>query len=279
MVYEDADIKQLKEKIRELDVTIKQLGTAVNEAMKELGSIHKQKKEVKQRFRTMVDEKRKILESYKKLKSDLKACYASRGALIKQLKAVEKEMEYPKGGISIDAIKERIKNIEWTIHTSILKPSEERRLFLESKKLEEVAALIEKRDSIITCIKAQDEKIKSIEEELDVIENTLRSINEEISKLKDEYEKLKNDSDEKHKNCTQLREGLNRAEAERILLQSKLTTLIERVKRAMDDVAKQREEEFKKRAIAEARQKLLQGKKLTFQELKLLLENDDDFKL
>ncbi|PUA31453.1 MAG: hypothetical protein B9J98_06285 [Candidatus Terraquivivens tikiterensis] len=279
MEYGDVEVERLKEKIKELSSTIKQLEGAARELSKDLDSLHEKKKEVRQRFLSMIDEKKKVLESYKKLKSDLKECYALRGTLVKQLRVIEKETKHLRGCTDVGTMRERIKSIEWTIHTSILKPSEERRLFLEAKKLEEAVALIEKRDSLVASIRAQDEKIRSIEDELSGLRNKLNYFNDEIGKLKDAYEKLKKDADEKHRAYIQLKDRLSRAEAEQILLQSKLTVWVERVKKAMDDAARQKEEEFKKRVIAEAREKLLKGKKLTFQELKLLLESCDDFKL
>lgn len=279
MTYEDAEVEQLKEKLRELNSVIKQIEAELGEVSKELDSIRELKKEVRQKFQEKLNEKKRLLEDYKKLKSDLNTCYASRKNLIKQLKTIENDTRYPKDDISIDGIKDRIKSIEWTIHTSILKPSEERRLFLESKKLEEVVALIERRENLIANINAHNDKIKSIKDELDTIESMLKDVNEEISKMREEYDNLKKEYEERHKDYMQVKERLSRAEAERILLQSKLTVLMEQIKTDMDNVARRKEEEFKKRVIAEAKQKLLKGKSVTFQELKLLLENDDEFKL
>gem|GEM_PF-1300517 len=279
MAYEDTEVEQLKEKVRELSGVIKQIEAMLSEASRGLDSLREQKKEVRQKLQEKLNEKKKLLEEYKKLKSELKACYASRSELIKQLKSIENDVRYPKSDVSIDEINERIKNIEWTIHTSILKPSEERRLFLESKKLEEVAILIKKRESLIASINAQNDKINSIRNELNATKSMLEDISEEISRIKEEYENLKKKYEEKRKDYMEIKERLSRAEAERILFQSKLTLLMERLKTTMDNTVKRKEEEAKKRVISEVKQKLLKGKSVTFQELKLLLENDEEFKL
>ncbi len=279
MTYKDAEVEQLKEKIRELGGVIKQIEVEFNEISKELDFLRERKEEAKQKFQEKLNEKKKLLEEYKKLKSDLNTCYVLKGDFIKQLNFIENYTRYPEKNIGIDEIKERIKNIEWIIHTSILKPSEERRLFFESKKLEEVIALIEKRENLIACINAQNDKIRSIKDEINTIKTMLKDINEEISRMRDEYDNLKKKYEERRKNYMQIKERLSKAEAERILLQSRLTVLMEWIKTSMDEVARQKEEEFKKRVIVEVKQKLSKGKSVTFQELKLLLENDEEFKL
>ncbi|MEM2059086.1 MAG: hypothetical protein QXO76_12680, partial [Thermoproteota archaeon] len=60
MTYENTEVEQLREKLKELNSVIKQIEVELDEVSKELGSIREQKKEAGQKFQEKLNEKKKL---------------------------------------------------------------------------------------------------------------------------------------------------------------------------------------------------------------------------
>ncbi|MEM4306464.1 MAG: hypothetical protein QXD61_10885, partial [Candidatus Caldarchaeum sp.] len=111
------------------------------------------------------------------------------------------------------------------------------------------------------------EQIKRKKEEIQAARETIQSVKDLIMQLKPE-------ADEYHNAYLEARKKAQMCEAEEILLTSRLVELQEFVKKRREFELRAREYMMKEKIKSKAMEKLSKGEKLSFEEMKLLFEDD-----
>jgi len=181
-----------------------------------------------------------------------------------------------------EEIRKKIDDIDWRIQTQPLPREEERRLSGILDELHKRLALAERKAQLEEEVKVLEgevaviaEEIQKLRNEIGEVKGRLSAIFEQKKALREKIQELKAKSDEWHAKYREAKERLMRLEAERILISSRAAELHERLERLKRDEEARQLMRARERLKAEALSKLSSGKKLTFEEFKALLEDEE----
>jgi uncharacterized coiled-coil DUF342 family protein len=93
--------------------------------------------------------------------------------------------------------------------------------------------------------------------------------------LREKIKMLKEKADQWHNKYLEAKSKLQMLEAEKILLTSQIIDLQNTIKRYREEENSKKVSELKEKLKHQAKAKLLSGKKLSFEELKILIEDDE----
>lgn len=224
-------------------------------------------------YEEKLEETRRQSSEIKNLKEELDGARQAVSKIRDQLNS----MHNPR--LRVDEVKQRIEKMEWQIQTSPLKPEDEKRLFEEVRRLEQTLKVLNKRNSMASAMSGKKTLIKDLIEQLKTKAGELTRLREEAvelktkkSKLLEEHKKLRDNASAYHKAFVKGRESEMRLEAERILVISKLKDIARSTRASRETAIKQ---EIRK----QAKLKLEAGRKLTFEEMKILMEGEEDWLL
>ena len=167
------NIKRLKDKLNDLHQELIKLRDEKSKLLQEIRAI-------RERIRTLRNDRAKLIEEYRKVVKE-------RGEIIRQLKALRelisdkqkrsqellKEVKIP-----VSALKQKIRDIEWTLQTSTLTLEEENKLI---EKLRTYSSLLNKA---LAAKKSEEEVL-----ELRALYLSLRSRIQELSKKCNEFKR------------------------------------------------------------------------------------------
>jgi uncharacterized coiled-coil DUF342 family protein len=163
---------------------------------------------------------------------------------------------------------------------------EERRLFEEASRLEAMLneyeralrineELLRMYPEIEAKKKALDEKRAALEE----LNNRLSAITSEMNSLNARYDMLKAELEEVQQKYAQVKNVWDRYEAEVILLASRVFDLRRALRAEREEYLKRRISAIKEKKKREVLEKLSRGEKVDFEELKLLVDDDEVFEI
>lgn len=274
------EVEQLQEKLEKITSQLESVTeeTRTNSAKRdELNSQARKLREQINASRSKYEEKlqeiRQLSSGIRQLREELSGAREALSKLRDQLNLMHKP------SLRVDEVKQRIERLEWQIQTSPLKPQDEKRLFEEARRFEQILELLNKRNSVASSINEKKTAIKDLMGQLKAKSNELARLREEAVnsktrkvKLMEEHRELRAKADAFHKAFVTCRESEMRLEAERILIISRLKEIDRSAKSSRETAIKQ---EIRK----QAKLKLESGRKLTFEEMKILMEGEEDLLL
>ncbi|RLE81874.1 MAG: hypothetical protein DRJ51_02920 [Thermoprotei archaeon] len=268
----------------ELNNIVRELSLNVREKREELRELRSTLRELKDKKFSKIATLRQLRERKTQLRDRLSELRRERRRLIQERKSLIQLVG--KQRLSLDELKQQFEEIEWRYQTTPLSPEEEKwyigkLLSLEKKiyavsKLNEIsdridkiekeyASLLEEYREISENLKKGYEEIQRMNEEINALIERVEGLREELSSLVSERDKMKMKADEKHKMYLELkmkaREIKQEIEKYSLLLKAK------KISRLIDEQRKrmlQRAQEIYK--------KYERGEKLTFEELKILID-------
>lgn len=272
----DEEIHTLREKLKEIDQEIDRLKESMNVMLRKKGIALQKLKETKESLKNLASERKSLISYYRELKESLQSLLVNRNELKKKLTAISKELRKDlRDGLSMEILDQRLKEMEWTIHVSILSPKEEKMLSMEIKRLERLKVLLKERDELVNSIRSFDERISNVKNDIENCREKINSVSKNLEILRRELDNVRCEIGKLYDDIKALEDELRRREAEKILVESKLLTILEMQRKMNIEEIRRKEEELRKKVAHEARIKLSQGKKLTFDEMKILLEEED----
>lgn len=175
----------------------------------------------------------------------------------------------------------KIRDLEERVMTEIVRPEEEKRIYEELRHLNKLLAEVQKREGIAEKLKELNsltaplyEEARNLREQIKKKKEELQAARETIQSVKDLIQQLKPEADMHHNAFLEAKKKAQMCEAEEILLVSRLVELQEFVKRSRELEIRAREYMMKEKIKTRALEKLSQGEKLSFEEMKLLLEDE-----
>ncbi|MEM1660439.1 MAG: hypothetical protein QXR17_04760 [Candidatus Bathyarchaeia archaeon] len=278
--------------------------------IEKLSTLQERRKEVASEALALAERRNKLNEAFKCLKLEIKRLRESRNKLnlelqklkemrrtlveerrlkIETLKTLRGEFDVLEKNLpskSLKSLLDEIRSIEWKIQTTPMDLHEERQLIEKIGKLEAQVKIYRKindlKGKIIEAeaeIKAIETKVASINGEIAEISNQSRIIHEKIINKIGEASNIKTEADRLHQLFIQLKEQEAKLRQEIAEIRSEIQRLKLEIKAEEDRKRKSIKEAMLEESAKKALEKLKQGKKLTLEEFKVLLERQDNAKL
>lgn len=247
-------------------------------------TVHKQIKDLKLEAanlkdrRDAINTKVKILKTQRNQKRSLVKHSIEE---IKQLKEKLERLYSKKPRQSANSIKLEKEKIEWYIQTTSLTLQEE-------KPLVEKASQLEKQLSVHMQIDGVKEKITKLNKRITTMSEEAKNLHTQISELATQSQELhrkmvetlekakalRPEADGHHKKLVQNKQRAQKFHDEIVAFAKEIKAVEEALAEDKEKAKMQRQEEIRKKLKREASEKLKQGKKLEFEEFKLLAEED-----
>jgi len=278
-------IEELNRELYEIDAEQDRLKAEAIEWERKRDSIHKKIGELRLEVKGLKDKRDALNEEVKRLKSlrnEAKGRYREKILRIQDLRQRLREIKAKRPSRSAQDLEMEIKEIDWRIQTNPLPLDEEKRLVEQVRSLEsqlkiqmeikslgdEIAGLKNDMKSLEAEISTHHEKVLNIAKQS---QEAHLSVIEKLDKIRD----LKAEADEMHKKYLESREKVRE-------LHSRYKEILDQV-RSLKKVIREKEEkekakrlsELRKKVEKEALDKLRRGEKLTFEEFKVLAEEED----
>ncbi|MEM4280963.1 MAG: hypothetical protein QW470_04210 [Candidatus Caldarchaeum sp.] len=185
-------------------------------------------------------------------------------------------------GYTAQEIIRRMRDLEDRIQTDILRPEEERRIYEELRNLSSLLAEVQKREGVAEKLRELNNQITPLADEAKKLRDAIRMKREELDIARETYQsvrdliqQLKPEADSHHQAYIEAKKKAQMAEAEEILLVSRIVELQEYVKKHREIEVRTREFAMKEKVKSRALEKLSIGEKLSFDEMKVLMEDED----
>jgi len=283
----EEEIFQIRERIAEKKKILKELSMESEKHLKERDAIHERIREIKTRnneaiekIKALREEINSLREKLKSLSPELQKKRMEKEQLIQQLRPLKQD------SLGESQIIKRIKELEERIETEPLRPEDERRLYEEIKRLGKMLAETRKREELSGRLKTVKDEAANLRSDAQSIRETLTGKVEELNKIReviktvrDTIGELKPEADSHHQAYLDAKKKMQVVEAEIILLSSRLSELQDMVRKQKEEQARNRENAMKERLRSQAKQKMSAGGKLSFEEMKLLLEDESAWTL
>jgi uncharacterized coiled-coil DUF342 family protein len=270
------EIENLKAKMHEINEKISNLINEKNKIIEEKNKYLQTLKILKSEVYQLKIGKNNLNERIKKIIEEIRLTKKSLLEdinKIKELKINIKSLSKP--NLTIENIKKRIEKNEWIIQTELLTPFEEKKIYEEIKKLEKLLIDAEKIREMNNVINNKKEIINKNALELQKLKEKRNKIFNELKPLLENYKNIKNEINILSEKYNEIKNKHRFLEAEKILLNSKLMELMYKIKSKNEEELKKKEAEIKKKIKEEALMKIKNGKKLTFEEFKILFEDQE----
>jgi len=279
----EEEIFQIRSKLSELRRQKAEFEEMSRIEMEKRDKIHERIREIKEKnsenLNKMQELRNTIAEMRAKLDEVVKKINELR-ALKENL--VSQQVGNNQRGYSGYEVMRRIRELEERIETNILRPEEERKLYDELRSLTKILSEIQKREDIAEKLKEYNsqlaplvEEARKLREQIRLKREELNSMKEAVQAVKDAIQELKPEADKHHQAYLEYKNKAAMADAESILLTSRLVELQEFVKRHREVELKTKEYMLKEKVKSRAMEKLSHGEKLSFDEMKVLMEDEE----
>ncbi|MDW8092098.1 MAG: hypothetical protein RMJ06_00195 [Nitrososphaerota archaeon] len=277
----EIEIVRLREKIKEFDQQIQDITNRINEKAEERNRANQEMKEIKERVKSLKAEKESVLKEAEREREELRKHRREMLSIILETKNVKNELRGIRLPSDISEVKKKLDEIDYYLSAHRVGRAEEKRLFEQASKLEALLREYErvlKLKSQLAEISPELERLRQIIEEkksiLDGYNSKINAIKEELKTINARYDELKVIANDAHAEYVRLKEELMKLEAERLLAVSKLHELRQLIKGRREERFQRKVLELREKMKREAQEKVAKGKKVGFEELKVLLEED-----
>ncbi|MCS7133281.1 MAG: hypothetical protein NZ921_00570 [Candidatus Caldarchaeum sp.] len=278
----EEEIFQIRARLAETKKKKIEFEEEAQKALEKRDKIHARIKEIKEKNAS-------ILERIGQLRSEINELRSRLDEVVKKINEKRNEKEAllstqiadnAKGYTGQEIIR-RIRELEERIETEILRPEEEKKIYEELRHFNKVLAEVQKREGIAEKLKELNaavaplyEEAKNLREQIKKKKDELAAARETVQSVKDLIQQLKPEADSYHNAFLEAKKKAQMCEAEEILLVSRLVELQEFVKRSRELAIRTREYMIKEKIKTKALEKLSHGEKLSFEEMKLLMEDE-----
>lgn len=185
------------------------------------------------------------------------------------------------GYYTAEKLERKIAKAEWTIQTGLIDPKEEKRLFEEISRMERMLeeskvkrGTLKRLRNLSARIDDNKNVLEKNGEKTKFLMRRRTALARQMRALAREYRKLKKLGDVSHEEFVRARIRQREIEDKRILVISRLKALGYKERTARQAAVKKRERALKRRVAATAAEKMKKGEKLSFEEFRMLMEQD-----
>ncbi|MEM4288495.1 MAG: hypothetical protein QXV97_06795 [Candidatus Caldarchaeum sp.] len=279
----EEEIFQIRSRLAELRKKKAEYEEEAAKHLEKRDKVHERIKEIKQKNAS-------YLEKISSLRNEIAELRAKLDEVVNKIKELRNEKDKLLSqhvadnvkGYTAQEIIRRMRDLEDRIQTDILRPEEERRIYEELKNLSSLLAEVQKREGIAEKLRELNNQITPLAEEAKKLRDAIRMKREELDIAREAYQsvrdliqQLKPEADSHHQAYIEAKKKAQMAEADEILLVSRIVELQEYVKKHREIEIRAREFAMKEKVKSRALEKLSIGEKLSFDEMKVLMEDED----
>ncbi len=279
-------IYAIKERIRDLEDKISEVKAEAMEYHQRRNELRDELQRIREKVAELKAEKIGLLETARQLRGEVRRLREELLNTVFEVRSKRGEIKGALRRIDVEKIRKRLDEIDLYLAAHRVRREEERRLFEEASRLEAMLneyeralrineELLKMYPEIEAKKSALDEKRSALEE----VNNRISAITSEMNSLNARYDVLKAELEEVRQKYTQVKNVWDRYEAEVILLASRVFDLRRALRSEKEEFVKKRISAIKERKKREALEKLSRGEKIDFEELKLLVDDDEVFDL
>lgn len=278
----EEEIFQIRSRLGELRRKKAEYEEEASRNIEKRDKVHERIKEIKEKNAAYLERVSSLRNEIAELRAKLDEVVAK----IKEMRA-EKEKLFSQQvadnakGYTAHEVMRRMRELEDRIETDILRPEEERRLYEELRSLSNILAEVQKREGVAEKLREINsqmgplaEQSKSLKELIRMRREELQTAREAIQSVREMIQELKPEADSYHQAYLEAKKKAQMADAEEILLISRLVELQEYAKKHRELALRTREYALKEKVKSKALEKLSQGEKLSFEEMKVLMEDE-----
>lgn len=269
----------------ELNGLTSQLDEALEEGIRSAESrdaYHSKMKDARARIAELRQKRQDLSQQIDEVIAASQALRRSLREKIQEAENVRSILKSTKVGYSTaEKLERNIAKAEWKIQTGLIGPKEERRLFEEISRMERILEETKVKRGTLRRLRSLSDQIDEIKnalqknsEKIEFLMRTRPALARQMRGLAKEYRKLRKLGDESHERFVRARVLQRETEDKRILVISRLKALGYRERTARQATVKKREHALKQRVVATAAEKMKRGEKLSFEEFRMLMEQD-----
>jgi len=248
--------------------------------------LNEQFKKLRQEIRELKNERDNLNEKVKILKQQRDAARAKIRADIEEVKVhsqkiAELKKKTPK--TSRRELQKEFEDIEWKIQTTSLDMQEEKRLVEKVKQLETQLSIHKKIDQHAKKIAELRKELETLETKADAVHQELtetakksQEIHAKMTAKISESKSIKSEADSLHGAYVQAKEQVRPLHEEIKKLTEQRKKLQDAVREEDEKIKKNAEKALKEKLESQARDKLQRGEKLSWDEFKLLTDDDPE---
>ena len=281
------------EEMETLNQKIISLATYRSGLIKEIKVLHQKRKDIRQEIRGLsrkIEETRETLgdgyNTYKNTRKIRRETISKIRELQLKIQPIEMDLKKFEQNIPKEKsfkIAEMLKAADWKIQTEKLTREEEKQLVHLVKDLESKLRLLKKAYEIRQNIYDKRGEINILKDKMDEIVLSGREAETEFETAKDRFthdfkvrDQLYKEIDEMNEDISELENAIEKTDQQLDEMRKKRRDMISIGKEQEIELVKNKEQELLAKAKSEAKDKLLQGRKLTFEELKLAFEEEHE---
>jgi uncharacterized coiled-coil DUF342 family protein len=278
----------------ELDEVNQKITSSLNHRVgliNEIKKLHQKRRELRIEIRTLTEKARSRRDGLNNGYNEYKEARRIRRETLAKIRAIRENMNKVEGELGKveqniprregDTIEERIRAADWKIQTEQLTREEEKQLVEMVKDLESKLRFWKKAYSArqeLSNLRTEMNKLKKKLDDLSFSRDEADvEIESEKNRLADDIkarDQLFNEMDSLNEDISELEQAIAKTDEQLEKLRQERRNLVKESRSHEIDEAQQRELEMLAKARDAAKEKLLRGEKLTFEELKLAFEKE-----
>jgi uncharacterized coiled-coil DUF342 family protein len=278
----------------ELDEVNQKITSSLNHRVgliNEIKKLHQKRRELRIEIRTLTEKARSRRDGLNNGYNEYKEARRIRRETLAKIRAIRENMNKVEGELGKveqniprregDTIDERIRAADWKIQTEQLTREEEKQLVEMVKDLESKLRFWKKAYSArqeLSNLRTEMNKLKKKLDDLSFSRDEADvEIESEKNRLADDIkarDQLFNEMDSLNEDISELEQAIAKTDEQLEKLRQERRNLVKESRSHEIDEAQQRELEMLAKARDAAKEKLLRGEKLTFEELKLAFEKE-----
>jgi uncharacterized coiled-coil DUF342 family protein len=278
-----SEIEEIDQKLVVLREQIDRVNAGARICIEKRDELNGKFKKYRSHVQELEDERNGLNEKVRMLKLQRDATRAKTGSIVEEINVRRRkieELKKKKPRRSRQQLEKELQKIEWTIQTTSLDQEEEKRLVEEVKKLEpqlQVYRKIEQHTKNIADLRRELKTIgtnaNACHEELMATAQKSQNLHLNLVAKIDESKRVKAEADTLHTTYLQTRREAQHLYQEMKYLVERKKTLEDTKQEEDQNRRKIAEKNLKEKLESQARQRLQQGEKISWQEFQLLEED------
>jgi uncharacterized coiled-coil DUF342 family protein len=277
-------IEELSLKLASIKTERDKLNSEATSWAKKRNSVHEQIRELRAEANAIKEKRDALNQKVKELKNLREQAKAKRKGKRNQISKLREKMrsllrKKPSGNLRL--IEREIESLEWKIQTTPLAVKQEEELIGEVKRLEiqrdilkQLQELKNKLIELQTEEKALATEAKSYHERLSELAEQSQKLHEQRLEILSHIQNLKIEADSAHKKFVEISQKANTLHQKYIELLQKIKELKKMQRKEEEAKQVERQKQLLEEARKKALEKMKRGEKLTWEEFKLLAEQE-----
>lgn len=282
-----------EKEIAKLSNKLSELNTQRNKAADQMIKLADERDSINEKVRTLRAQILETKEKRDRLNEQVQDYKLQRTALreaiydkIDEIQAIRRKKEViakKKPQRSHRSLQKEVDDLDWEIQTTLLTPQEEKELVEQVRQLEtELSAhknherLLQRIHELQAEIKATDAQGRAVNEAVRAAAQRSQEFHKEMINKIEDSKRLRAEADRLHQLFVKAKEKATSIKAEINQVSKDLRRIKGEIREEEDQKRKQSEESLREKLQAIAREKLKRGEKLTWDEFKLLNEDQSE---